>query len=109
MRRTLTFQDDGGSDGGSRRGTFHFTPHAYERIQARGLSANDIISAVASAIVIEDYSDSRPHPTRLLLTMTRRGPLHVVISERLAQGVILVVTAYEPSPEQWHPGFRRRR
>ncbi len=107
--KTIEYHDEGNSDDQPPAAAVRFTPRAYERIKSRGLSADDVIAAIADGIVVEDYCHLRPYPTRLLLIQGGDRPLYVVVSERPAQGVILVVTAYEPSPEQWHPGFRRRR
>ena len=109
VRSTIDYHDEGDSEDRPPRSALHFTPHAYERIRSRGLSTDDVIAAIAQGVIVEDYGDERPYPTRLLLIRREGRPLHVVVSERRAQGVILVVTAYEPSPDQWYPGFRRRR
>jgi hypothetical protein len=109
VREIIDCDDEGDSDHESLKPVVRLTVHAYERIKSRGLRTDDVVTDIAHGVVVEDYCDLRPYPTRLLLIRSGERPLHVVVSERPAQGVILVVTAYEPSPELWYPGFRRRR
>ena len=36
-------------------------------------------------------------------------PIHLVVADEPVEGHTIVVTVYEPDPEQWEPGFQRRR
>ena len=51
----------------------------------------------------------RPHPSRLILGWCRGRPLHIVVADDSRADETIVITVYEPDPELWEPGFRRRR
>ena len=36
-------------------------------------------------------------------------PVHVVAADNLADNATIVVTVYEPDPDRWQPGFKRRK
>ena len=58
---------------------------------------------------IEDYPDDTPFPSRLVLGWVGSRPLHVVAADNPEEENTIVITVYEPEPDQWEVGFRRRR
>ncbi len=38
----------------------------------------------------------------------RTRPLHVVVAEDSEDGILIVVSAYEPDPIQWDSGFKKK-
>jgi hypothetical protein len=85
-----------------------FRVHALQRMFERGISVEDDKSVVERGATIQDYPADRPYPSRLILGRRDAGPLHVVVAEDTEAGILIVVTAYEPDPAQWEPGFRRK-
>lgn len=75
----------------------------------RGISPSDVRSVLERGETIGDYADDRPHPSRLVLGWIRKRPLHVVAARRTDRNETIVITVYEPDPELWEPGFRKRR
>ncbi len=64
---------------------------------------------VSSGEVVERYEDDLPYPSALILGYDDLRPIHVVAAEDSANGVTIIITAYEPDFERWMPGFRERR
>jgi hypothetical protein len=59
--------------------------------------------------LIEDYPHDTPLASRLVLGFVGRRPIHVVLAIDSAAAVCIVVTVYEPQPDQWETDFRQRR
>ena len=74
-----------------------FSGHAIQRMFQRGVAP------------VEDDPGDSPYPSRLLLGFVDGRPLHVVVAWDAGTGTCIIVTAYEPQPELWEPGFRKRR
>jgi hypothetical protein len=85
-----------------------FRVHALTRMFERRISVADVRAVIAQGESIQAYPDDMPYPSRLLLGWIEDRPLHVVVAEDTADGILIVVTAYEPGPVQWDPGFRRK-
>ncbi len=84
------------------------TMHAKERLKERGLSLSDIISAVESGDIIEQYEDDFPMPSCLILGKDALGrAIHIVVSKD--EFVIYVITAYIPCMERWSSDCKYRK
>jgi len=83
--------------------------HALERILERGLTRAIVLDILLNGELIEDYSDDRPFPGGLFLGWNRKQPLHVVVTLEVQENIVAVITAYEPTIEQFEPDFRTRR
>ena len=86
-----------------------FSSHAIQRMFQRGLGPDAVNAVISAGEIVADYPDDRPYPSRLLLGFVESRPLHVVVAWDAGTGTCIIVTAYEPQPEQWEPGFRKRR
>ncbi|MDI7268789.1 MAG: DUF4258 domain-containing protein [Myxococcota bacterium] len=86
-----------------------FRVHALRRMFQRRITVDDVRRALAGADVVEDYPDDLPYPSRLVLGWSGRRALHVVVAGNAEAAQEIVITAYEPEPERWESGFRRRR
>ena len=86
-----------------------FRMHAIQRMFQRGISVDDVRHVLASGEVVEDYPDDTPYPSRLVLGWCEAHPIHVVVADDAETKETIVITAYEPDPAQWEPGFRRRK
>jgi hypothetical protein len=84
-----------------------FSSHAIQRMFQRGI-ARDHVKAVLSGGETIGLSRRQPYPSRLLLGFVERKPLHMVVAWDAGTGTC-IVTAYEPPPEQWEQGYRKRR
>ena len=86
-----------------------FRVHAVQRMFQRRISVEDVRHVLDTGEVIEEYPDDIPYPSRLILGERNQRPLHVVAAENTLNQETIVVTVYEPDPDQWEPGFRRRK
>ena len=50
-----------------------------------------------------------PYPSRLVFGWHNLRPLHVVVADNTDDGENIVITAYEPDPEEWEADFKRRK
>ena len=71
------------------------------------IELKEVLEAVATAQVIENYPEHRRGPCCLLNGQTERGrPLHIVCTT--AQPSLIIITAYEPRPPKWVTPTQRR-
>ena len=79
-----------------------------EKLRTRRIEAAHIEQAIKRGIIIEEY----PHDSRgascLILGLVGTRPLHVLCG-RLDAEEILIITAYEPDPEEWEADWRIRK
>ena len=86
-----------------------FRLHAVQRMFERKISPGNVRQILESGELIEDYSDDMPAPGGLMLGKRGNHPIHVVMTENSKNDEIIVITAYEPAPGKWKPGFRDRK
>jgi len=75
---------------------------------ARGITPDDVRSVVTEGEVIQRYPDDKPYPSQLVLGWRGPRPIHVVVADDREEGILIVVTAYEPDPVQWDAEFKRK-
>ncbi|HWR20370.1 MAG TPA: DUF4258 domain-containing protein [Verrucomicrobiae bacterium] len=90
-------------------GPLVFRVHAIKRMFQRRISKNDVRHVLETGETIETYPDDTPYPSRLILGWWNARPLHVVAAENAETRETIVITAYEPDPEEWERGFKRRK
>ena len=84
-----------------------FTVHGSDRAAKRAIRSTEIIQAVASGKVIEDYPDDKYGPSCLLLGYTANDrPLHIQVSY---PPNIRIITVYEPSDDDWEEDLETRK
>lgn len=88
-----------------------FKRHAVIRMQQRGIRADDVKSMLMVAEIIEEYAEDHPLPSALLLGMTQtQRPLHVVVAiDSGDDGMLWVITVYEPDQRNWNSDLKTRR
>ncbi|HLB50454.1 MAG TPA: DUF4258 domain-containing protein [Anaerolineales bacterium] len=86
-----------------------FWVHAIQRMFERAVSEEDVHHVLAAGETIEDYRDDVPYLSRLILGWRGPRPLHVVVACNVKADETIVITVYEPSPDEWEDGFRRRK
>jgi hypothetical protein len=85
-----------------------WTSHILERMFRRGISTDDVASALARGEIIEQYPSDYPFPSCLVLGYTTAGEaLHVVCGSNGTE--LWLITAYVPCPADWTEDFKRRR
>jgi hypothetical protein len=86
-----------------------FRIHAIQRMFERQISAEDVRTVLEEGETIESYEDDVPYPSRLILGWRGDRPIHIVIADNSPDDEVIVVTVYEPDPDQWEAGFNSRR
>jgi hypothetical protein len=82
-----------------RKGKYSFSDHAVKRMIKRSINRHEIEEAILGGEIIEEYPDDKYFPSCLIYGKTRKGKdLHVQIS---LPTVVVVITTYEPDPEEW--------
>ena len=80
-----------------------------EKLRERMIEAADLEEAVFNGSIIEPYSNDPRGPSCLILGFSRSGkPLHIVCGN-LEEDELLIVTAYEPDPEEWEKDWKTRK
>jgi hypothetical protein len=84
--------------------------HAYEKLDKRGLFADELFFGVANATLVEDYPTAPKGPSVLVLQHDFNGrPVHVLWGVPKGQEApAVIITAYRPDPSQWSDDFMRR-
>ena len=93
-----------------RNGDYIVSRHGFRELAADDIITEDALIGVETAVVVEEYPDSRKEPSVLILHNDRDGrPVHVMwgIPKNAGRPAILV-TAYRPTPERWTKDFKRR-
>ncbi len=76
------------------------TLHAPQRMVEEGISVDAILEAVGNGRIVEYYPRHRRGPCCLVAGVTEAGRhLHVVCTT--ARPVLIIITAYEPTPPKW--------
>jgi len=83
--------------------------HAVERMALRGVSEEDVMHVLLTGETIQVYPDDTPFPSELLLGWCGKRPLHIVVSTDTMLPKKIVITVYEPSPNQWKADFKRKK
>ena len=86
-----------------------FKVHAVIQMEERGLTVNDVRTALGNGEDIETRPDEDPYPARLVLGLCRLGALHVAVRDNIEDDEAIVETAYRPDPALWEPDFKTRR
>ena len=88
---------------------FSFSGHVFMRMAERGFSPETVKSVIEKGIVIKDYPDDTPYPSRLILGYDGKRPVHVVSAYNSENDTEYVITVYEPDTLKWSDDFMERR
>ncbi len=84
------------------------TQHAQQEMVEEDIPLNEVLEAIATGQILEDYPEHRRGPCCLLSGLAQDGrPLHIVCTT--ARPVLVIITAYEPKPPRWITPTQRRR
>ena len=89
-----------------RKREYRFSDHAIKRMIQRSIEPHEVEEALLRGEIVEDYPEDKYSPSCLIYGKTRAGRhLHVQVS---FPPPVVVVTLYEPDPEEWIGGRIRR-
>jgi hypothetical protein len=84
----------------SRTENVRLTRHAHQEIAEEGIAIDEVLQALCSCEVLENYPTHPRGPCCLVGGMTGAGrQLHVVCTT--AQPSLIIITVYEPKPPKW--------
>jgi hypothetical protein len=84
------------------------TQHAQQEMTEEEIALDDILQAIATAQILEDYPEHKRGACCLLNGFTPRGRfIHVVCTT--AHSVLIIITTYEPQPPKWVTPTQRGR
>lgn len=94
-----------------RSGEVKISDHGYDELAHDDLYSLDMIRGVADAVVVESYPTFPKGACVLVLQRDPAGrPVHVLWGiPKGHEAPAVLITAYRPDPDQWEPGFIRRR
>lgn len=92
-------------------GQFEFSLHAFKRAVERNISESEICEIAENAEIIEDYPEDKYAPSCLLLGFTRlERPIHIQVTRiETDEGLIKIITIYQPDEEEWSNNYSVRR
>lgn len=87
-------------------GDLRLTQHAHQEMVEEDIALAEVLEAMATGRILEDYPQHRRGPCCLIWGETVQGrPLHVVCTTDLPS--VVIITAYEPRPPKWVTPFQR--
>src|SRR5438105_4771661 len=82
------------------------TQHAQQEMAEEEITLDEVLEAIASAQMLENYPEHRRGACCLLNGLSQAGRgLHVVCTT--ARAILIIVTVYEPKPPKWVSPTRR--
>jgi hypothetical protein len=83
------------------------TQHAQQEMIEEGIILDQVLEAIATGQILENYPEHRRGACCLLDGLTRSGrPLHIVCTT--ARSILVIITVYEPRPPKWITPTQRR-
>lgn len=80
-----------------------------EKVRYRKIESKEIEESIYSGKIIEPYPDDPRGASCLILGYSSQNrPLHVLCG-RLGEEEILIITAYEPNPDEWELDWETRK
>ena len=74
------------------------------------IQIDELLEAIASGEIIEDYPDDQPYPSCLIFGRAQSGrPLHIVCAPVLDEALLIIITTYEPDQAKWEADFKKRK
>jgi len=86
-----------------------FSNHSVKQMFQRDIMVEEVKFILHNGVAITEYPDNKPYPSKLLYAVCNSKPLHVVCSENYEENTIIIITAYEPSPDIWENDFVTRK
>jgi hypothetical protein len=84
------------------------TQHAQQEMVEENIVLDEVLEAIATGQVLENYPEHRRGACCLFNGHTQSDrPLHIVCTT--TRPVLIIITAYEPRPPKWITPTQRRR
>ncbi|EMB45256.1 MULTISPECIES: DUF4258 domain-containing protein [Treponema] len=86
-----------------------FSGHVFKRMAERVFSPDTIKNIIKNGVIIKEYPDDTPYPSRLILGYDGNRPIHVVSAYDQNDDIEYIITVYEPNTQLWTSDFTKRR
>ena len=86
-----------------------YSTHALQRMFSRSITQEEIETCLQNGVVIADYSNDTPYPSRLLSWTVQHRTIHIVSAYNTDENKHVIITAYIPNPALWNEDFTSRR
>jgi len=84
------------------------TLHAHQEMVEEDITLVELLEAISSGQILENYPYHRRGACCLLYGVTKEGrPLHIVCTS--SKPVLIIITVYEPKPPKWVTPTQRRK
>ena len=83
--------------------------HAIKRMFERMITTEDIKNALIDPKILKEYDDDIPYPSYLVLGWVENRPIHIVAAVNSETKETIIITAYEPTLEEWNENFNGRK
>jgi len=84
------------------------TQHAQQEMADEDIILDEVLEAIATGQILENYPKHRRGACCLLNGVTKKGrPLHIVCT--MGRPMLIIITVYEPKPPKWKTPTQRRR
>lgn len=84
------------------------TQHAQQEMVEEEITLDEILEAITTGQILENYPEHRRGACCLLNGFTQTGrPVHIVCTT--ARPVLIIITVYEPKPPKWITPTQRGR
>jgi hypothetical protein len=84
------------------------TQHAQREMVEEDITFDEVLEAIATGQILENYPEHRRGACCLLNGFTHEGrPLHIVCTT--TRPMLIIITVYEPKPPKWITPTQRRR
>jgi hypothetical protein len=97
----------------AKNGRIAFKKHTALRMRQRGISSDEVKEALQNCKIIESYPNDHPFPSGLVVGYTsNKRAIHAVLiigEENKEDGMLWIITVYEPNVFEWEEGFEKRR
>jgi hypothetical protein len=88
-------------------GNIRITQHAQREMVEEDITFDEVLEAIATGQILENYPEHRRGACCLLNGSTHEGrPLHIVCTT--TRPVLIIITVYEPKPPKWITPTQRR-
>ena len=83
------------------------TQHAQQEMTEEDITLDQVLEAIATGQILENYPEHQRGACCLLYGRTRSPrPLHIVCTT--TQPILIIITVYEPQPPKWITPTQRR-
>lgn len=89
-------------------GNIFITSHALQEMDNEDITSDDVMEAILSGHILENYPEDQRGPSCLLNGACSKGrSLHIVCTTR--NSILIIITVYEPKQPKWISPIKRRK